>query len=174
VATLTLVRATAVDRYGWLSDEEFTRIWALCQAAPGINLLALTTLLGKRLAGARGILFSLVGLLFPSFVLTVLATALYSRIRNSPLIGAALRGVIPATVGLGLWTSWQMASSVLKSSRKEGPLSLLFCLSLLAGSGLLSMGKLSVTGVLLIAAFVSAGFYWSRDARKKAPEGEAP
>src|SRR5438105_7826591 len=73
-ATLTLIRRAAVEQYGWLSEAEFTRAWALVQIAPGINLLALTILIGRRTLGAKGIALALLGLLLPSVTVTVLLT----------------------------------------------------------------------------------------------------
>src|SRR5438094_7868654 len=73
--TLTLIRRAVVDRYGWLSEAEFTREWTLCQLAPGINLLALAILIGRRLGGARGVALALLGLLLPSVGVTIVMTA---------------------------------------------------------------------------------------------------
>src|SRR5947209_68832 len=91
VATLALIRGAAVDRYGWITGAEFTRYWSLCQMTPGINLLALAVLLGRRCAGGRGILVALVGLLAPSFTVTVLLTAGYARVHESAAVRAILR-----------------------------------------------------------------------------------
>ena len=73
-ATLTLLRRTVVERHGWVSEADFTRDWAICQVCPGINLLCMTILLGRRIAGARGIFLCLVGLLVPSVAATVAMT----------------------------------------------------------------------------------------------------
>ena len=48
-ATLYLIRRTAVERHGWLSNEEFTRDWGICQIAPGINL-SLDALVSEEIA----------------------------------------------------------------------------------------------------------------------------
>ena len=74
-ATFALIRQTFVERQRWIEAEEFNRLFALVQIAPGINLLALTILIGKRLLGGRGILLSLFGLLLPSVGMTTLLTA---------------------------------------------------------------------------------------------------
>src|SRR5579872_5446806 len=75
-ATLALMRRAVVDQHHWLTDELFTRDWAICQVTPGINLIAITILIGRRIASARGILLALIGLLFPSVSITILLTAL--------------------------------------------------------------------------------------------------
>ena len=132
---LALIRRAAVEEYRWLSEAEFLRDWALIQLAPGINLIALTILIGRRVAGAKGIALALIGLLLPSALLTVLLTALYSRFSDRPEARAALRGILPATVGLGLRTAWQLALPVLRDSLRESRASFAVALALLLGSG---------------------------------------
>lgn len=133
-ATLTLIRRAAVDEQGWVSDAEFGRFWGLIQLAPGINLLALTILLGRRVAGAKGIALSLLGLLLPSAALTVLMTAVYARVQHAVWVQAALRGIVPAVVGLGLVTAWQIAGPLLTASRRRGSVRFALCLLVLGGS----------------------------------------
>ena len=70
-STLYLIHE-ACRRRGWLSEEEFTRAWALVQISPGINLIKLTLLIGYKLRGWPGLLVALAGLLLPSAVVTVL------------------------------------------------------------------------------------------------------
>src|SRR4051812_27864349 len=133
-ATLYLIRREAVDRRGWLSDEEYARYWGICQIAPGINILGLVILIGWQLSGAAGAALALAGLLLPSAAITILLTALYSRIEQVPLMQAALRGVLPATVGLGLLLAVGMLRPLISASWKEGRTSLAVALVLLLGS----------------------------------------
>src|SRR4051794_38004838 len=131
-ATLYLIRRETVERRGWLSDEEYTRYWGICQIAPGINILGLVILIGWQVSGAVGVGLALAGLLLPSAAITILLTALYSRIEQLPLVQAALRGVVPATVGLGLLLSVGMLRPLLAASRKEGRAGLVVSCALLA------------------------------------------
>ena len=162
-ATLALIRRAAVDRHGWVTEAEFARFWSLVQLAPGINLLALTILIGRRTAGAKGIALALAGLLLPSAGVTVLLTASYQRVQNTPLVRDALHGIIPATVGLGLVTIWQIARPPLFESRQAGRGSFAVSLGLL----LLSMaaaqwGHLPVLVILLGAGGIGAAWAWGR------------
>jgi chromate transporter len=166
-ATLTLIRRAMVEQRCWMSDDEFSRDWALCQVAPGINLLGLTILIGRRVAGARGVFLCLLGLLLPSVTVTVFLTALYAHIRDSRLVQAALRAIIPASVGLGLLTAYDIARPPLAASRREGGGSYLFGLLLIVGSGaalLLAGSRLSVVLLLAAAGALSALAHWRRAA----------
>jgi chromate transporter len=160
-ATLFLIRRAAVEQYGWLSAEEFTHDWAICLTSPGINLLCMTILVGRRIAGLAGALVALLGLLLPSVTITIIMTALYADLRTLPVVQAALRGIVPATVGLGLLLSVSMARPLLAASQRESPGNLLVSLAILGGSALaMVFWHLPVIVVLCVAAGLSALTTW--------------
>jgi len=168
--TLTLIRRAVVDRYGWLSEVEFTREWTLCQLAPGINLLGIAILIGRRLDGARGIALALLGLLLPSVALTIVITAGYAAVQSAPAVQAALRGIVPATVGLGLVTAYQTARPALRENHREGAGKLLAGVLLLIGAGAaVALWRRPVVLVLLVAGGISAAIQWAVALAGKAP-----
>lgn len=136
MATLALVRRASVEQHRWVTEAEFARFWSLVQLAPGINLLALIILIGRKTAGAKGIALALLGLLLPSVAITVLLTACYARVQHMALVREALSGIIPAIVGLGLVTAGQIARPLFLSARREGWGRTAFAVFLLLGSGL--------------------------------------
>ncbi len=161
MATLYLIQRAAVEQYGWLTAEEFTRSFALCHAAPGINLLCLTILIGRRVAGLAGSIVSLIGLLLPSVTITIVLTALYADLRTLPVVQAALRGIVPATVGLGLLMTVNMARPLLTSSRSESNSSLFVSVILLVGSALaVNLWHIPVIVVLCSAGAIGALSLW--------------
>jgi chromate transporter len=155
--TLALIERAAVEQEKWVTEAEFNRYWAICQIAPGINLLCITILLGRRVKGAWGAALAVVGLLLPSVSVTVLMTACYVRFQDSPALKSALRGVLPASVGLGFLTSWKMFVQWLKQGKREGKSSLLLMTILLLG-GMLAMaqGWGTVLLILLVSGVVGA------------------
>ena len=162
-ATLALIRRAAVDTHGWVSEAEFTRFWSLVQIAPGINLLALTILIGRRTGGAKGIALATAGLLLPSAAVTVALTASYQRVQDTPLVRDALHGIIPATVGLGLLTAWQIARPALLQSRREGRGNLAVSLALLlASAAVMQWAHPPVLVILLSAGTMGAAWEWGR------------
>lgn len=173
MATLYMIRRSVVDRRQWLSSAEFTRDWALCQAAPGINLLCMTILIGRHVAGLPGAVVAVVGLLLPSVSITIAMTALYASFRDSALLQAALHGVVPATVGLGLLLSSSMARPVLAISRRESNSSFLMSLLILVGSALsLYLWELPVILVLLLAGILGALMRWYHASLRSTRERE--
>ena len=170
MATLALVRRVAVEQERWITASEFSRFRALVQLAPGVNLLALIVLIGRKTAGVKGICLALGGLLLPSVAVTVLLTAFYARFQYAPLVREAAGGIVPAIVGLGLVTAWQIARPLLARSRREGRGSLGLSLLLLAGSGLAARRGLPVILILGVCAGIYAVWSW---ARRREP-GAAP
>lgn len=163
-ATLALIRREMVERRGWMTDAQFVRDWALCQVTPGINLLGLTILIGRRLGGVPGIFVALLGLLLPSCAVTVLLTACYAHVQASHTVQAAVRGVVPATAGIGLVTAAQMARPQLVAARRDGRITLIAGWCLLIGSGLgVAFGRWQVVAVLLGAGAVGAAVQWLRE-----------
>ena len=167
-ATLYLIRRAAVTRNGWLTDEEFTRYWGICQIAPGFYILGLVILIGWRVAGAVGVALALGGLLLPSAAITMALTAVYSSVEQVPLVRAALKGVVPATVGLGLLLAYSMARPLLATSRREGRSSLALGWVLLLGSMFtVALSQAPVVAVLWGTGAIAALAQWWRARRQE-------
>jgi len=167
-ATLYLIRRVTVERRAWLSDEEFTRYWGICQIAPGINILGLVSLIGWRVAGAWGAVLSLTGLLMPSASITIAITSIYSIVREAPIVRAGIAGVVPATVGLGLLLSFTMVRPLLSSARRDGKLSAIFATMLLVASTIVvAITRAPVLAILWGAGAFSAFAQWGLAAREK-------
>jgi chromate transporter len=170
-ATLYLIRRVAVERYAWITDEEFTRYWGICQIAPGINILGFVILIGWRVAGAAGALLALCGLLVPSAAITIALTAAYTSIRQMPLVRAAIAGVIPATVGLGLLLAYTMVRPLLNTARRDGYATTTLAAALLVGSAIAALlARTSAIAILWGAGALSALAQWQHAARQRRPQ----
>lgn len=99
-STIYLMRSRLVERTGWLTRREFMESYSLSQLSPGIHLIALAALLGHRLAGVRGVLVSVAGMMVPAAIITVALSAALAGITDHPLTRAALAGVGPVTAGM--------------------------------------------------------------------------
>ncbi len=166
----------ACTRRGWLSETEFSRTWALAQISPGINLVKLTALVGHKLRGWPGLLAAMLGLLLPSGSITVLMTAGFSLIRGQPMVQAAMRGILPATIGLSLATAIRMARPLLAQGRLEGRrrLAAHLLVTVVAGT-LMATGRLSPVLILLVAGLGASVLLHSVPVRAgTTSEGSAP
>lgn len=123
--TLYLMRQLCVTSHGWVSETEFAEYWGIVQIAPGINILAQTALIGWKVARLPGAVIALLGLLLPSISITIAITALYAMIRDNPWVAAAIRGIIPATAGVGIILVVQMLHPAWQHALREGRASML-------------------------------------------------
>src|SRR6266851_3471327 len=156
-STTFLIQRAFIQKHRWLSIEEFMHLWNLCILTPGINLIALTVLIGKKLGGTWGIIVSLAGMLVPSATITCLLAAIFQQIEHVAAVQAVLRGVIPATGGIMLLVGLNFALPLIRRSYKEGLLYLLASSVLIIACALaVILFKLSVIIVLLAAVFLGA------------------
>lgn len=163
-STTFLIYRTFVEQRGWLLPEEYNRFWNLCVMAPGINLVGMTILIGRKLGGWRGVCASLGGLLVPSAAITCLLTAGFVGIQHFPATQAILQGVIPATAGIMLVVGIKYAQPLLKELRAEGIWRLIIGLALVLLSTLaIILWQIAIPVVLVGTALLSIFFF------KKAP-----
>ena len=159
-STTFLIQRTFIEKHKWLSMEEFTQLWNLCILTPGINLVALTILIGRKLGGAWGIAISLAGLLLPSALITCLLTVGFKSVEHLAAVQAILRGVVPATGGIMLLVGLNFALPLIRRGYKEGLLYLLASIVLVIACALaVILLKLSVIVVVLGAVFLGALFF---------------
>jgi chromate transporter len=150
-STTYLIYTTFVEKRGWLLPEEYNEFWNLCVMAPGINLVGLTILIGRKLGGTWGVLFSLAGLLVPSAAITCLLTAGFLSVQRFSATQAMLRGVIPATAGIMLVVGIKYAQPLVKELRAEGTARLTL------GMGIVLLVFLAIILLQMMIPFVLIG-----------------
>lgn len=154
VSTLFLLRRFLVEREHRISEREFTEAWALCQLSPGIHLIALAGLLGQRIAGWRGVIVAVSGMMVPAAIITAVMTAAYGLIADQPVARAALAGMAPATGGMTLG----LAIVLVRSSRRHGLRSVVDIAVVGVAFALLLLPAISSIAVIAGAAALGAVF----------------
>ena len=114
-ATLAMLRQEFCVRRAVMTDEEFQLLFGLSRMVPGMNLLALTVLLGHRAHGLRGAVLSLVALTLPSFAIIILGCELLRSSQPGPYLAGALRGLAVGVAVLILQTTWEVCRASLRS-----------------------------------------------------------
>lgn len=115
-SVLHMIDTNLVRQREWISGSQVSRLFAMCQLAPGINLLALCLLIGWHLRGARGAFVSILGFIIPSAAITVIVSLVYARFRDLPPTRSALRGMFAAIFGLGLVADWRFTEPLLRQA----------------------------------------------------------
>ena len=108
-AMLSLIQADVVDRYHWITLQEFTDIVAISQMTPGpigINsatYIGYTAILNAGYSPTVSILGSCLttaAVCLPSFFLVLSISMAFSKFKHNKYVEAAFVGLRPATVGL--------------------------------------------------------------------------
>ena len=172
-STNFLIQRTFIEKHKWLSMEEFAYFWNLCVLTPGINLIAVTVLIGRKLGGVGGIAVSLAGLLLPSALITCLLTVGFKRVEHIHAVQAILRGVVPATGGIMLLVGLNFALPIIRKAHKDGILYLLISVVLMIAFALaVTLLKLSVVVVILSAIILGALIFRRQSAAPLFEKGE--
>jgi chromate transporter len=145
-STLLLIRRLAVERERWVSAREFGEAWALSQLSPGIHLVALAGLLGRRAAGWRGVVAAVGGMMIPAAAITVVLTAAYGLIAASPLARAALAGIAPVTGGMTIATAALLVRASARHGRARFATDVVVCLTSLVAAVFLGVPTLAAIG----------------------------
>lgn len=74
---LPLLSAELVDKKHWITSEELTEFYALSSSLPGVIAINTSIFTGRKLAGSKGAIAAILGIVLPSFLaIVILATAL--------------------------------------------------------------------------------------------------
>ncbi len=162
-STIFLIRRAFVEKYNWITEEDMQHFWNLCVFTPGINLIALSVLLGRKLGGVWGVALSLVGFLVPSATITCLLTVGFTIVESIPAIQAILRGVVPATAGIMFLVGLGFARPLTITMYKEGIVKLLLGIAIIIACVLaIVVLKVAVILVVLGSALLGVIFFTPR------------
>lgn len=132
--TQYLIQENFIYKYKWITSEEYASIIGMCQITPGMNIIAYTILIGKKLASFLGIFVSLFGLILPSATITVIISSVYINISNSSIVHSALHTVFAAIFGIALATNWRNVQPILVKNHKRGLLPFVITVGIMIGS----------------------------------------
>lgn len=151
-STLMLIRRHILERNRWVTAREFNEDWALSQISPGIHLVALAGLLGRRIAGWRGVTVAVVSMMVPAAIVTTLMTAAYASFADHPIAQAALAGMAPATGGMTI----ALAAVLIRETRRHGRRVILDFAVVAAAFAILAFTRTSSLAVIALAAALGA------------------
>lgn len=160
-AVQLLAYNTLVTSRRWLTPTSWSETFGLVQIVPGINLVALSLITGLRLAGWAGAVSSVVGLVAPSFLVTVAMTAIYSRIADIHLVQAGVRGMVTAAAAMSVISGWRLFSPAFRASASESRLTAVATVAITLGAGVLVVvADVAVFALVLVAGALMAAVLW--------------
>lgn len=104
-STIPLMQHEAVNRYKWMTTEEFGEILALGNALPGPIATKMAIYIGYHVRKTPGAIIALLAHILPTALAMVLLLATLLRYQSSPVVAGMINGVKPViAVMLGLMT----------------------------------------------------------------------
>jgi chromate transporter len=99
----------------WMTNEQFTALFALAQAAPGPNVI-FVTLIGWQVAGLAGACAATVAICGPATVIAYVATRLSTQWQHLRWFTLLRSGLVPLTTGLMIASAWLLTAASAQSS----------------------------------------------------------
>ena len=98
-AMIPIIHSEVLGR-NWLSHSALVDFLAVSEGTPGPFSVNVATYVGERTAGIPGAVMATLGLVLPSFVIILIISMVFSRIRDHVIMKGILKGIKSAVVGL--------------------------------------------------------------------------
>ncbi|WP_072469945.1 chromate transporter [Urinicoccus massiliensis] len=111
-AMLPIIQDQVVNKYHWMSDEEFLNSIALTNSIPGPLATNTATFVGYHILGFRGALAAMLGAISPSILIILVIASAFEHFSDSVIAQAVFEGIRPAVVALILYSVFKLGKSV--------------------------------------------------------------
>ena len=115
-AALALIERELVDRRRVLTKDQLTEALTFTKLLPGSTVVQVVSYVGYRLGGWFGSALATAAFVLPSAVGMTLLAVLYVAVSDVPVVGAALKGLAAAVVGLLVATTFRLGQSNVKET----------------------------------------------------------
>ncbi|ERJ13443.1 chromate transporter [Haloplasma contractile] len=148
---IPLIEKEMVEKKKWIKEHDIADVIALTQSIPGALAVNMSALVGYRLAGKKGAITSVFGVITPSFIIILLVATLFRQVKDYPVVTHGLLGIKSAVVALIIVAGFKIA----KKSIKDFISASLVFFSVL----LLTFDVLHPFFIILLGAFVGIALY---------------
>ena len=107
-AMISLVHEYVVEKYGWLSEDEFSEMIAIAESTPGPIAINMATFVGYRQKKILGSALATLGVVLPSFVIIYVIALFLESFMENTFVSYAFIGIkcavaiLIANAGLGM------------------------------------------------------------------------
>lgn len=163
LAMLPVIQKDVVEKYEFMSEDEFLEYATLAQTLPGVIALNCAAFVGRRAAGTTGMLVAGFGASFSAFALMIVATILFQFIPQEGRFIGALQGIRAAAVAIILSAAFSLGRHNLKSA--------FAVIVMLVAFALVLFGRISAVPVVIGAGI--AGYLYQKFVDKYRSRGES-
>ena len=109
-AMIPLIQNEAVEKRGWVTDDDILEIIAIAESTPGPIAINSATFVGYRAAGVLGSMCATLGVVLPSFVIILLISFVLKQFQDIKAVQYAFQGIRAGVLALlckSLWTMYK-------------------------------------------------------------------
>ena len=99
-AMIPLIQREAVEKQGWISDDDILEVVAIAESTPGPIAINAATFIGYRVAGVLGSLFATLGVVLPSFAIILLISGVLRQFQHVDAVRYAFLGIRAGVLAL--------------------------------------------------------------------------
>lgn len=111
-AMLPFIQDAVVNRFHWLSDQQFAVSLALSLITPG-PVTIIGTFIGYKVAGVAGALVGMINMYFPAWAMTAIVAAPYAKAGQAPRVRQVVSGIVASFIGTLVLVLIKLSSDML-------------------------------------------------------------
>lgn len=115
---VSLMKRKFVDDLRWIDETEMMDLIAIAQSSPGAVAVNGAIVVGYKLCGLSGVLFSIAGAIIPPIIIISIISGFYTMFRNNQPVQAVLTGMRSGVGAVIVSVVWDMGSNVVKERKK--------------------------------------------------------
>jgi chromate transporter len=96
---LPMLQKEFVEKYHWLTNQEFVDAIAIGQVTPG-PLTVMNAFMGYKIYGLLGAVMAMISSYLPCIIIVTLVAKYYYTYRESVIVDSSFKGIRPAVIGL--------------------------------------------------------------------------
>lgn len=104
-AMIPLMQAEVVNRYGWLTMDQFTDVVAVAGMSPGPIATNMAVSIGYMYMGITGTIVATVAMILPSLLCVVLLAVFFKKLQNHPTFNASMYGIRSVVTGFIIYSA---------------------------------------------------------------------
>ena len=108
LAMIPLIQKEAVEKHGWVTDDDILEIVAIAESTPGPIAINAATFVGYRAAGVIGSACATFGTVLPSFVIILAISAVLREFQELQAVQYAFWGIRAGVLALLIKALWTM------------------------------------------------------------------
>jgi chromate transporter len=147
---IPLLQKEFVEKYHWLTNQEFLDAIAVGQITPG-PLTVMNAFIGYKISGILGSILAMISSYLPSLIITTIVVRNYYTYKESLFVNTSFKGIKPAVVGLLIAVALSLGKSALVDYVTLGIAITSFIL--------IAFTKIDPTFVIIGAGVLGAFFY---------------